>query len=184
VNAAPGQQDVFLAPGEHFVGDRRHRVHTLLGSCVSITLWHARWRVGAMSHFLLAQRGGQPGQQGEGAEALDARYGAEALALMLRDLAALGVAADGCEAKIFGGADMFPAQPHTLQVGRRNGDAAHALLAAHGIRVVSHSLFGTTHRRIVFDIASGDVWARQADAAPAAPPTSSFMPLQTPAGTR
>ena len=45
--------DVFLMPGEHFVGDARHRIRTLLGSCVSITLWHPQRRVGAMSHFLL-----------------------------------------------------------------------------------------------------------------------------------
>ncbi len=176
--ATPAPQEVFLAPGKHFVGDRRHRVHTLLGSCVSITLWHARWRIGAMSHFLLAQRAASAD------DGLDARYGADALALMQRDLAALGVSAEACEAKVFGGADMFPAQHHSLHVGRRNGDAAHALLAAQGIRVVSHSLFGSTHRRIVFDIASGDVWARQAEAtAPTRPMSaaanSQLQPLET-----
>jgi chemotaxis protein CheD len=153
------QQEVFLSPGEHFVGDAQYRVHTLLGSCVSITLWHPRWRVGAMSHFLLAERG-----SGRGAT-LDARYGAEALALMLRDLAARGVAATACEAKLFGGADMFPGNPRSMHVGRRNGDAARALLAAQGIEVVSDSLFGHDHRRIVFDIATGNVWSRRHDEA-------------------
>ncbi len=39
--------DVFLQPGEHFVGDADCRIRTLLGSCVSITLWHATRRLGA-----------------------------------------------------------------------------------------------------------------------------------------
>lgn len=146
--------DVHLSPGEHFVGDARHRVHTLLGSCVSITLWHARWRIGAMSHFLLAERGGTPGP-------LDARYGDDALALMLRDLAARGVAPADCEAQLFGGADMFPGQRCSLHVGRRNGEVARELLAEHGIRVVGDSLFGHSALRIAFDVATGEVWSRR-----------------------
>jgi len=48
-----------------------------------------------------------------------------------------------------------------VPVGRRNGDAARELLLAHGIELVSESLFGDGHRQIVFDVATGDVWARQ-----------------------
>jgi hypothetical protein len=32
--------DIFLMPGDVFVGDEQYRVRTLLGSCVSVTLWH------------------------------------------------------------------------------------------------------------------------------------------------
>ena len=67
-----------------------------------------------------------------------------------------------CEGKIFGGGNMFPAQRAAgVPVGRRNGEAARGLLQAHGIEVVSESLFGDGHRQVVFDVATGDVWARQ-----------------------
>ena len=94
---------------------------------------------------------------------LDARYGDEALALMLQAMVARGVQPRDCEAKLFGGGSMFPQQALQMpqRVGRRNGHAAHALLEAQGIRLVSRSLFGEGHRRIVFDIASGHVWHRQ-----------------------
>ncbi len=178
---------VFLAPGDYFVGDARHRVHTLLGSCVSITLWQPQRRLGAMSHFLLAERGptraaANPprGAHHPVAPALDARYGVEALTLMLGELAELGVPAAACEAKIFGGGDMFPGQRRGagMNVGQRNGDAARAMLQAHGIRVVSHSLFGVGHRKIVFDLATGDVWARQEDTSGS---DSAFMTTASPA---
>jgi chemotaxis protein CheD len=154
---------VHLAPGEHFVGDARHRVRTLLGSCVSITLWHPASRVGAMSHFLLADRPDPaPGRR---RPSLDARYGTEALMLMLQDLERLGITPRDCEAKVFGGAHMFPdwarQMPH--QVGQRNGHAALMLLGELGIELVSSCLYGYGHRVIVFDIASGDVWARQTE---------------------
>ena len=149
--------EVFLKPGEYFVGNAEHRIGTLLGSCVSITIWHPRTRVGAMSHFLLPTRGGPP------VEDLDGRYGDEALWLMLHQLAVTGVAPAQCEAKIFGGGDMFPA--HTGKgnhhVGKKNGLAARAMLKAYGISVVSESLFGEGHRRIFFDVRNGHVWSRQ-----------------------
>src|SRR5258706_9681502 len=107
--ALPGhkQFDVFLQPGEYFIGDASHRIHTVLGSCVSITLWNPSSRVGAMSHFLLATRG-EVAQVDVDQHVLDARYGDEALRLMLRELSRRQPSATPCQAKIFGGGDMFP----------------------------------------------------------------------------
>ncbi len=153
--AAPAtSNEIFLLPGEYFVGGAQHKVRTLLGSCVSVTLWDPVRRIGAMSHIMLVGR--------RGGARPDARYADDALALMLAELAALGVAPQDCQAKVFGGGNMFP----TLvgrdgDIGRRNGAVTCALLARLGIPVVSHCLYGVGHRRIQFDIGSGDVWSRQ-----------------------
>jgi chemotaxis protein CheD len=167
-NAASKLIDVFLQPGEYCVGGASHRIRTVLGSCVSVTLWNPELRVGAMSHFLLAARGAHSRQvdDARGADllTLDARYGDEALQLMLRGLALRKVAATACRAKIFGGGNMFPGQQPAgggAAIGRRNGEAARDLLLGHGIEVVSESLFGDGHRQIAFDVATGHVWARQ-----------------------
>jgi chemotaxis protein CheD len=159
---ATKQIDVFLQPGEYFVGDASYRIRTVLGSCVSVTLWCPRQRVGAMSHFMLAARG-RAKDSAHDAPVLDARYGDEALDLMLDELAAQNVAAASCEAKIFGGGDMFPGRGTRVAfaVGVRNGEAARMLLLARGIELVSESLFGEGHRQIVFDVGSGHVWSRQ-----------------------
>ena len=120
-----------------------------------------------MSHFLLARRG--PRTTGP----LDARYGEESLELMLDALAKEHVFPAQCEAKIFGGGNMFPDQNPggTIHVGRDNGEAARRLLQAQGIHVVSESLFGVGHRQIAFDVATGHVWVRLMH------PTSGFTPL-------
>jgi chemotaxis protein CheD len=152
------QIDVYLQPGDHFVADAGFRIRTLLGSCVSITLWHPATCMGGMSHFLLPSRGGtvSPAE-------FDGRYGDEALQLMLRDFARAGVPASRCQGKIFGGGNMFP--EHTregaMHVGQRNGEAARLLLRAAGIPIVSESLFGHGHRQIIFDVGCGDVWSHQ-----------------------
>ena len=151
--------DIFLAPGDYFVGDAGYQIRTMLGSCVSITLWHPPTRMGAMSHFLLPKRNPADREM----QALDARYGDEALTLMQAELARAGIRASQCQGKIFGGGNMFPkhSRPDTPHVGFKNGEAARALLLRHGVPIVSESLFGAGHRQIIFDVSKGDVWSHQ-----------------------
>ncbi|MEI8155307.1 MAG: chemotaxis protein CheD [Burkholderiales bacterium] len=153
-----GLIDIFLQPGEFFVADAEFQIRTMLGSCVSITLWHPFKRVGAMSHFLLPTRGAFDTSAG-----LDGRYGDEALQLMVSELKQLGVAASQCQAKVFGGGNMFPDhfRAGAMNVGQRNGEAALELLNHHGVPIVSESLFGIGHRQIIFDVRNGDVWCHQ-----------------------
>lgn len=151
--------DIFLLPGEYFVGDAAFQVRTILGSCVSITLWHPVARIGGMSHFLLPTRA----NASHTIHSLDGHYGDEALALMCRDLQALGVDPRQCQAKLFGGGNMFPGRVRSDSghVGQRNGEAARELLLQYGIPITIESLFGMGHRQIIFDISKGDVWSRQ-----------------------
>jgi chemotaxis protein CheD len=150
--------DIFLLPGEYFVGGPEYRIRTLLGSCVSMTLWHPGRRIGTMSHFLLSAR------NSAGEDGLNSRYGEEALTLMLAELRAMAVDPAECQAKIFGGSKMFPGLEDRKagNIGRRNGEVARHLLHAHGIPLVSESLYGIGHRNIIFDVSSGHVWSRQA----------------------
>jgi chemotaxis protein CheD len=158
--------DVFLMPGDYFVGDERYRVRTLLGSCVSVTLWHPTLRVGAMSHFLLPGTGHRKPHDKPG------MYGDDAMNLLLDGLARHGVAPTQCQAKIFGGGAMFARSPNVRanvrDIGQQNGDFARKLLHQHGIHVVSESLFGEGHRQLIFTIRSGEVLGRQVPPEPKA----------------
>ncbi len=150
-------REFFLRPGEYLVGNADDRIRTLLGSCVSITLWHPRRRIGAMSHFLLPTRGNKHAHE------LDGRYGDEALALMLQALERRSVPPTECQAKIFGGGNMFPRHCRVEggNVGQKNGESARRLLRSLSIPIVSESLFGVGHRQVIFEANSGEVWARQ-----------------------
>ena len=145
---------IFLEPGDYFVGDQDCVVRTLLGSCVSIVLWHPQRRLGAMSHFLLGA------QSGAGAGRSAGMYADQVMEAMARELALAGAAVDECIAKIFGGGDMFPAYrvPDCPHAGHKNGAAARALLSERGVAVVAEDLFGVGYRDVIFDLASGDVW--------------------------
>ena len=150
--------EIFIQPGELFVADADYRLRTILGSCVSITLWHPASQTGGMTHSLLPARGVTAPKN-----PLDGRYGDEALAIVLEQFKQAGIPTLQCEAKVFGGGNMFPgnANSPSLNVGNRNGVAAKALLQKYGISLKAEYLFGVGHRQVIFDVASGDVWSKQ-----------------------
>jgi len=168
----PKLTDIFLMPGDYFVGDERYRVRTLLGSCVSVTLWHPGLRVGAMSHFLLPGARAEHKRSRSGSAHADkpGMYASDAMDLLLAGLQSLGVQAGQCQAKIFGGGAMFPRSEKVRDIGMQNGDCARLLLQKFGIHVVSESLFGEGHRQLIFTIRSGEVLSRQV---PPDPPSAS-----------
>ena len=94
--AARNTIEIFLQPGEFWFGDRDTRIRTLLGSCVSITMWHPRLRIGGMCHFMLPERGARAHADG-----LDGRYAGDAIELFLRELRAAHVEGEGHRNLIF-----------------------------------------------------------------------------------
>jgi chemotaxis protein CheD len=151
--------EVWLQPGEFAVAHEGCQIRTLLGSCVSVTLWHRKRRVGAMSHFLLWSR-----PRRDSGKPLDARYGEEAVPMMFEQLAVAHAPLHECEAKIFGGGKMFrdwSDRSGAGSVGEQNGRAARLLLQQMKVEVVAESLFGHGRRNIIFDVGTGDVWVRQ-----------------------
>lgn len=156
---------VYLNPGEVYVGRPDERIETVLGSCVAITLWDARRQIGGMCHFLLP-RHGMPHRK---PVALDGRYGDEAMALLCEQMTARGVALDGCEVKLFGGARVFERE-QAEGVGQVNADFARALIADAGLMAINQDLGGRGYRYLRFQLDTGDVWVRYGASMPQALP--------------
>ncbi|MBL3558919.1 MULTISPECIES: chemotaxis protein CheD [Marinobacter] len=148
--------DIFLHPGEWYFGDWDTRIHTTLGSCIAVTLWHPELRRGGMCHYML------PGTDHPG-DTLNARYGNDALELLMIEVRRLRRCPESFEAKLFGGASMFDVGPGGSSVARRNIREAEKLMQQHNLTVVARSMGGTGYRQLVFDIANGDVWLRQGE---------------------
>lgn len=144
---------VVLGAGDFHFGDAATRISTLLGSCVSITLWHPRQHIGGMCHYMLTER------QRPSATAPDGRYAAEAFEMFLAHVAKAGTRPQEYQAKLFGGACMFnEAARGPMDIGARNVDYGLELLARHGIALISRHIGGSGRRKLHFDLWSGDVW--------------------------
>lgn len=143
---------IVLGPGDFRFGAAPLQLATLLGSCVTVTLWHPRRHIGGMCHVVSPKRP----QQRDGT--LDGRYADEAFALFDEAIARAGCRHAEFQAKLFGGGDMFPGAVIGLGVGERNIAAARELLRSRGIPLLVEHVGGTGRRKLVFDIGTGDVW--------------------------
>ena len=144
---------VVLNAGEFFFGAGDTRISTLLGSCVSITLWHPRKRIGGMCHYMLTQRPSQPNR------ALDGRFASEAFELFLQHVSREATKPSEYQAKLFGGANMFGNNPSgKMDIGIRNIEYGKHFLESHHIPLVSCHVGGNGRRKLHFDLWNGSVW--------------------------
>jgi chemotaxis protein CheD len=152
--------DVVLEPGQFHFGNTDLRIGTLLGSCVAITMWHPRTRLGGMCHFLLPRRSSSARTDNQ---PLDGRYGDEALEMFMREIQRAGTFPEDYQVKLFGGGDQFPGyrdRGHPIDVPGLNIDSGLALLEGYGLTVRAKHVGGSGPRQIVLDLANGHVWVR------------------------
>lgn len=153
--------EIFLQPGDLYFGDRDTRIRTVLGSCVSLTFWHPARLIGGMCHYMLPNRSLE--RRHELSKELDGRYADEAVAMLIREIDALGVPHREFQVKLFGGGNMFPERTkNSSHVGNKNVETARALVSKHGFNCVAEHLGGDGHRNVIFDVWNGDVWVKHA----------------------
>jgi len=158
-----GILEIFLGPGDLYFGDRDTRIRTLLGSCVAVTLWHPRARLGGMCHYVVPSR---PGPVPDRRHELEGRYADEAFLMLLAEIRATPTSPDEYEVKMFGGGSQFAEfSGQAMDVAGRNVDAGLELLQHHGLTLTSMHLGGTGHRQVVLDVWNGDVWVRHVELA-------------------
>jgi chemotaxis protein CheD len=153
-----GVRKVFLNPGDFVFGEPGTHVHTVLGSCIAICLWHPVLRIGGMCHFVFPFR---PSGESK-SEELDGRYGEEAMKMFDLALKLHQTNYKEYRAKIFGGANMFRQTTgfKDVLIGKKNADKAMQLLMNRGASVTVVHVGEQGHRRIAMDVTTGDVWVK------------------------
>ena len=149
-------QDLNLLAGQLYFGDQATVVRTLLGSCVGITLWHPRRRVGGMCHFLLPQRSRDSGTTRDG------RFGDEALEILVESLLRIGTRPAEYDAHLYGGADAIPdAAKVKLNIGERNIEKGWALIEHYGFQLRNVDVGDRVPRTVQLSLADGAVLKRR-----------------------
>lgn len=147
-------QNIFLKPGEAVVTCQPALVSTVLGSCVSVTMFEPVSRVGAMCHAMLPRN---PGRD----DVL--RYVDTALQELHKKVMRYSLGSN-LVVKIFGGARVLNTGSFAegkLTVGEQNVLCAEQLLEAMQLKVVSRDVGGTRGRRLYFCTKSGDVYLKR-----------------------
>ena len=150
---------VTLHPGDFYATRDDAVVSTVLGSCVAVGLYDAEARGGGLNHFML------PGELGEGglARSPSAKYGMNAMELLINDLMKLGIAKASIKAKVFGGGAVLRGLAASSMDRIPAGNVAFAFefLEKEGIPVVASDVGGDKARRIFFYARGGKVLLRK-----------------------
>lgn len=145
---------VWLKPGELFVAKKPSLVTTILGSCITVCLFHPRQIAGAMCHCQLPS-----GALGTGAHAF--RYVDSTLPKMLQKLNRLGVPYSEMQAKLFGGARVNSTNGRKHfgpRIGQSNIDMARHVLLEHNVPLVAECVGGHKGYKLFFHSSSGGVY--------------------------
>lgn len=151
----PGHKKVFLHPGQFYFTSDPIEIHTILGTCVAITLWHPEKKFGGMCHFVLSHR-----PQSDQSEYPNGRYGNEVLELFRRHTSARGTHLQDYQAKVFGGGQIIQREGNASTIGQRNANFALSVIESAKVNLKASDLRGKGYRRIIFDIETGNVWVR------------------------
>lgn len=149
---------VYLHPGEVFFSKKPYIVSTVLGSCLSITMFCSRTKFGGISHCQLPSF----------KEAIDDcddcsepyKYVNCTIIKMLEKFEQLNIKNSEIEVKIFGGAEVLcsPNCSGKKSIGRQNIIIAEKMMKKNNLKIVTSDLGGKQGRKILFVSNNGEVF--------------------------
>lgn len=148
-------QQIYLKIGEYYITQHPTIITTVLGSCVGVCLFEKQERIGGLNHILL------PGRPDLNSCNDSARYGVNAMELLINGIMKLGGKKENIIAKAFGGASVTSSLPSENGPGQKNIEFVTKFLKDEDIRLVSHDLGGYHIRKILLYSDTGDVFLKR-----------------------
>ncbi|MEA3545639.1 MAG: chemotaxis protein CheD [Thermodesulfobacteriota bacterium] len=148
------QQEIYLKPGELVIAEVPVEVSTVLGSCVSVTLFIPQLKIGAICHAVLPR-----GDSDEPAKYVD-----QSVHYMLNHLKRFNVRPAEIVAKLFGGANMFSqncSDGSDCTVGAKNIREATQCLRHAGLGLAASDTGGEQGRKLIFYTHTGEVMLKR-----------------------
>lgn len=154
----PVLPQVHLKPGELIFTREPTLVVTVLGSCITVTMFSAWPLCAGICHAMLSHPGRQePGEKISGRF----KYLSEAIPFMAAHFRNLGINATAIEVKMFGGGNVTPHHPTDAQserlIGNANIQTARKLLAAESLVLKATNVGGRFGRKLSFNTQTGQV---------------------------
>ena len=168
---------VYLKPGEMHLTAEPTLVTTVLGSCVSVTMYNPRLGIGAICHIMLPKCKCKENCSDDCMQCLrDAgngchrecddsfRYADCSIPSMLKTFKECVVGPEELEVKMFGGSDMLSSRGRggsIINVGKQNIEAALQGIEGEGLKLSTYDVGGSSGRKILFYTHTGEVFLKR-----------------------
>lgn len=123
-----------------------------LGSCVGVALYDSAAKVGVMGHIFL------PKSRANDPDALPGKYADTGIPAMIEEAVRLGAQKSRLQAKLAGGANLFPnLNVNSVSIGEQNVVAVMEHLAKYQIPISGKDVEGSHGRKMRFFVENGVV---------------------------
>jgi chemotaxis protein CheD len=141
------ENEIIVGMGAYFVKKQGFRLVCLgIGSCIATVIYDPYAKVYAMGHIMLSYH-----FEGNKSDKLN-KYADVCIPNMVKDLIAMGANERHLQAKIAGGAHMFPTIPEDkFTISKKNIEAVKKILAENKVKLIGEDLGGNLGRTIIFE---------------------------------
>ncbi len=146
---------VHIHIGEYYASRKPAVIYTLLGSCVTVCLYDPVAKIGGMNHILM------PGKADMDHFDAPARYGINAMELLINRIMNLGGNRRHLIAKVFGGARTISTIAPEYSMGRKNVEFALTFLERESIKIAGSDMGGIRSRRVFFNTGTGEAFLKK-----------------------
>jgi chemotaxis protein CheD len=150
---------IFLKPGEAHFGLDPARVITVLGSCVSVIMYHRHTMIGAMCHAVMPSR--REARRKKSLSRDIFQYVDSSMAWMLDQFDKIRIRREDIKVKIFGGSEIFNIRyDGSMSIGRKNIEAAMKTIHEQNLKLKAWNVGGNTGRKVIFNTNTGEVFTK------------------------
>jgi chemotaxis protein CheD len=146
----------YLLPGEIFFSDAPSMVNTVLGSCISVTMFSHVQKIGMICHSMLPDSTAVYKKDQN-----EFKYVDHSIEHMHMKFSALQICQKEIEVKLFGGSDMFEYKSKDETVGTKNIYSAINVLQKLGYNIKAKDIGGQFTRKLYFSTETGIVYVRK-----------------------
>jgi chemotaxis protein CheD len=150
---------IHLKAGEIYIGDKPRLVATVLGSCISVTMFNIRLKIASICHGALPKYDkNQYISTDNYTESF--KYVDFSINYMVEKLTNYGIKPQEIQVKLFGGADMFSFNyeyGNKLTVGKQNIQVALNTIENNNLKILTSDIGGIRGRKIFFYTDTGEV---------------------------
>lgn len=145
----------YLTIGQGVVCEAPTTVLTVLGSCVSVTMYSKQRKIGGVFHALMPRWADHE----NGTQFNVYKYVDSSVDSLLKEMNRRGIPNNSLECKVFGGASAL--FPHEMSVGDRNVRAALDALFERKVRIRAMDVGGEQGRKLLFLTHTGEVFIKR-----------------------
>ncbi len=142
-----------LGIGDVHWADKNTLITTILGSCISICVWHPEAQIGGMCHFKLSGKKYIPSTEANHG------YGYDAIQYLVNKINSSGFNKDDFIISIYGGSSILPASSNLdkSNIGEKNSLYAKNELNRLKFKISHEDIGGKKGRKLRFNLNTGEV---------------------------